>query len=384
MRPKKAWRPRCEVESLEPRVCLALEVALEGSWLAISGETIGPVEVKVEQMPVESGTAPAYVISHNGDAIGAPIFLDEASAGVQLQLGDSSDQVTVDLGGESVSKIYADLGRGDNSLTLINGEVTESLTVRGGEQADKVRLPNSAAVNGLVHLALGEGDNLIEIAGAAGLVVAEPQGGSGTLELDTTTVVDQLFARIGQGKETATLADTFAHAAHSSANDSYDAFQFGRSARQDQTTRDPGHLHGLAAGKASHTAGLLSQHIDSAATASTATAAVLAAAVDVGDDAAELPTNTIEPSARPRRTGGGTVAIATAAVVGGKLAAQLANGDNALSPQGVVGNNLIVVTINPKESVSIKVEGEVVDKTLIRTVRPRPRDLFDRLRQYFN
>ncbi len=382
MRPKKAWRPRCEVESLEPRVCLALEVALEGNWLAISGETIGPVEVKVEQMPVESGTAPAYVISHNGNEIGAPIFLDEASAGVQLQLGDSSDQVTVDLGGESVSKIYADLGRGDNSLTLINGEVTESLTVRGGDQADKVRLPNSAAVNGLVHLALGEGENLIDIAGAVGLVVVEPKGGSGTLELDTTAVVDQLFARIGQGDETATLAGTMAHAAQTS--DSYDAFQFAGSARHGQTVRDAGYLQGLATDTASHAEVLLGQRDNSTVTTSTAAGAAPIGGVDLGADAAELPASTIESSVRPRRTSGGTVAIATAAVVGGKLAAQLANGDNALSPQGVVGNNLIVVTINPKESVSIKVEGEVVDKTLIRTVRPRPRDLFDRLRQYFN
>lgn len=384
MRPKKAWRPRCEVESLEPRVCLALEVALDGNLLAISGDTLGPVEVKVEQMPVESGTAPAYVISHNGDEIGGPIFLDEASAGVQLQLGDSSDQVTVDLGGESVSKIYADLGRGDNSLTLINGEVTESLTVRGGDQADKVRLPNSAAVNGLVHLALGGGNNLIEIAGAVGLVVIEPQGGSGTLELDTTAVVDQLFARIGQGDEAADLVDAFAHAARSSASDSYDAFAFGGSAWHRQPSQNIGQLQGLVAGKASHAAAILGQRDASTATANIAAAAAPAAVMDVGADAAQLPTSATEPNARPRRTGGGTVAIATAAVVGGKLAAQLANGDNALSPQGVVGNNLIVVTINPKESVSIKVEGEVVDKTLIRTVRPRPRDLFDRLRQYFN
>lgn len=384
MRPKKAWRPRCEVESLEPRVCLALEVALEGNMLAISGETIGPVEVKVEQMPVDSGTAPAYVISHNGDEIAGPIFLDEASSGVQLQLGDSSDQVTVDLGGESVSKIYADLGRGDNSLTLINGEVTESLTVRGGDQADKVRLPSSASVSGVAHLALGDGDNLIEIAGAVGLVVVEPKGGSGTPELDTTAVVDQLFARIGQGKETATLADTFTHTYQNSANDSYDPFTFGGSTRSAQFSRDAGHLPGFAAGKISHTEVLLNQQFANSATASTTNAVASDAIVDIDADAAELATSAAEPTARPRRTGGGTVAIATAAVVGGKLAAQLANGDNALSPQGVVGNNLIVVTINPKESVSIKVEGEVVDKTLIRTARPRPRDLFDRLRQYFN
>lgn len=384
MRRKKAWRPRCELESLEPRVCLALEVALDGNWLAISGETIGPVEVKVEQMPVESGTAPAFVISHNGDEVGPPIFLNEASAGVQLQLGDSSDQVTVDLGGESVSKIYADLGRGDNSLTLVNGEVTESLTVRGGDQADKVRVPGSAAVNGVLHLALGGGSNLAELAGAIGLVVVEPQGGSGTLELDTTAAVDQLFARIGQGNETATLADTMAHATQVNASDNDHPFFFAGSAQNAQAPKTIVHRPEFVAGKVSHATLFSAQRDDHTTTVETSVAAAPINPMDAGADAVDLPTSAVEPSARPRRPGGGTVAIATAAVVGGKLAAQLANGDNALSPQGVVGNNLIVVTINPKESVNIKVEGEVVDKTLIRTARPRPRDLFDRLREYFN
>jgi hypothetical protein len=88
-----------------------------------------------------------------------------------LRLGKEDDAVTIDLAGLSTPHgIRANLGGGDNSLSILNGTVKGAVLVRGGADGNVVTLGGATAltVNGGVfaHFA-GPGNGVLELKGSA-------------------------------------------------------------------------------------------------------------------------------------------------------------------------------------------------------------------------
>jgi hypothetical protein len=88
-----------------------------------------------------------------------------------LRLGKENDAVSIDLAGLSAPQgILANLGGGDNSLSIQNGTVKGAVFVRGGADGNAVTLGGTAALtvdHGVFARFAGPGNGVLELKGSA-------------------------------------------------------------------------------------------------------------------------------------------------------------------------------------------------------------------------
>ncbi|HYV36589.1 MAG TPA: hypothetical protein VE988_12830 [Gemmataceae bacterium] len=131
-------RTRLSLEKLEDRWCPALTTNLVAGTLSISGAPTGAISIVQD-----STTAGTITVSDNGVPVTATPFTGVNN--LKLKLTAADDTVSIDLGGKTLAgKIYADLGNGKNSLTILDGIVGGDLQVQSGSGTDTVVLGDSA------------------------------------------------------------------------------------------------------------------------------------------------------------------------------------------------------------------------------------------------
>src|SRR5262249_8220709 len=117
-------------ERLESRYCLTVTAAVTGDNLVVSGGAGGAVVVHED-------SAGTFSVTDNGVAVGTP--LSNVTGGIKLNIDASAgadNDVTIDLAGQAVDKIMANLGDGNNSLTIQGGTVNGNVTFTGGADND--------------------------------------------------------------------------------------------------------------------------------------------------------------------------------------------------------------------------------------------------------
>jgi hypothetical protein len=187
---------------LEHRLCLSVSAAVSDGDLIVEGDADGAVEI----VAVSEG---AYRVTDNGVVIADETTLqgvtDDIRSDLETNVAGTNDTVSVDLGGQIVDRVYADLGDGDNSFELINGTAS-ALVYRGGDGIDSVSL--TATIESRALVSLGGGDNDLTVAGTVdGRLFVSARDGN-----DTVTIVDGAAigrsARIalGGGDNTTTIA----------------------------------------------------------------------------------------------------------------------------------------------------------------------------------
>src|SRR5690349_20397837 len=95
-------------ERLESRYCLTVTAAVTGGNLVVSGDADGAVVIHED-------SAGTFGVTDNGAAVGTP--LSNVTGGIKLSIdatAGANNDVTVDLAGQAVDKIMANLGNGDN------------------------------------------------------------------------------------------------------------------------------------------------------------------------------------------------------------------------------------------------------------------------------
>lgn len=387
MRPKKLSSRYRQLEKLEQRLCLAFDVGLQGGYLTIYGDANGPLDVQVQPvLPLPPNAPPAYAISvadASGDVFGPALF-NQVAQGIQIRLSGEGpaahDDVTLDLSGQNVERVFADLGQGDNRFTLSDGTVG-NLTIRAGDGDDSVIIEGDATVSGLLSTSLGGGNNSIYIAGDVGTLIVRSGNGNDTVTVADGAEVDQIFARVGAGSNALAIAGEVGIA------------HFDSGSGDDTVT---------VAGEAEHLLAMLGSGDNHIALEGTVTKSAIIQSSGQGDDRDTLDVAGTIGKNLVASLGGGhndvqidgivggeailrggagndSISVGSSGRIEGNLAAHMGGGDNSLAHAGFVGNNLLVFSTNPDDSPRVKKEGTVVGQTVIRTERPRPRDIVDRL-----
>jgi hypothetical protein len=147
-------------EALETRRALAVAAEVVNGSLVISGESDGVVAI------VGSASG-EFTVTDNGSQVASLTGITK-DIRVNLPTQGADDAVSIDLGGQSIRSLYANLGGGENALTVGNGVINGVTSVRAGQGADAVALAADLTMKNETILWLGGGDNKIEVDGQLG------------------------------------------------------------------------------------------------------------------------------------------------------------------------------------------------------------------------
>ena len=173
------------IEPLEARLCLTVVASVDDGDLLVEGDADGVVEIIAQG----NGTFHTDVLQGIDDDI--RIRLEDDNAG-------TDDTVIVNLNGEAVDRVFADLGDGNNTLELTGGTAS-SVVYRGGDGADDVSV--STSVESWMFARLGDGENSLDVAGQVGrLIVRGGHDADFVTIADTATVDRGVSAYLGDGE----------------------------------------------------------------------------------------------------------------------------------------------------------------------------------------
>ena len=191
-------------EALENRLCLTVTANVtDGGDLVVEGDADGAVEI----VAVSDG---AYRVTDAGVVIADESMLQGVADDIHVKLESSiegtNDTVTLDLAGQSVDKVYAALGDGDNTFELLGG-TANGLVYRGGDGIDSVVL--SAAIESRAMVLLGDGDNELTATSEIGNLSVHGGDGADLVAIAETAAVSRgVSAKLGAGDNSVTLAGT--------------------------------------------------------------------------------------------------------------------------------------------------------------------------------
>ena len=192
MKPHKLRR----FEYLENRMCLAVAAAVtdEGDLL-VEGGSDGPVEIL--------GTGEeGFEVYEDGELVAA---VTGVTGGLRIQMIDegtaAEDNVSVDLNGQAVDRVIADLGNGENHLVISDGVVEGGVHYVGGDDNDTLRIGSDLTTGGTVVARMGEGDNSLVVEGELGrhLFIGGGNGGDSVQITETAAVAGGVHGRLGDG-----------------------------------------------------------------------------------------------------------------------------------------------------------------------------------------
>jgi len=357
-------------EPLERRLCLSVDATQIAGNLVVTGDAVDAVTITADaadptKFTVEEG---AVSIPVEGVTGGIQVLLRETDPAAP-----SADDVTVDLGGQSVDFFFANLGTGDNTLVVQNGTVEHALRYFGGPDADVLRVDGDATIDHLALVILGRGENEAHLNGQFnGHVAVLGADGADTVNIGASALASEnVFVRLGAGANNFTLDGTvkkflgvFGGAGTDTADINGDV---GRAA-----TLALGHGDNAVTVNGSVGWGLSvygGRDMDTLEIGGSV-GGMVSAVMGHGDNSLTLEATGTVGSSVIYGGGDGNDTVTTMAdadnvsQIGGSLIAGLGRGDNSLTHDGHIGHNLIVTSHNPDDTVTVN--GTVDGRTWIR------------------
>lgn len=305
----KVQSRRLGFEVQERRLCLAIDVAVEDGVLSVTGEADGAVEI----VATDAGT---FEVRDAGALIDTATEVEDIKVRLDDTETNADHTLSIDLGGQSVRRLFVDLDDGNNTFTLSGGSVDQFFAYLGGDGNDAVTIAADAVVERGAAVRLGDGDNTLTVAGTLGRELLVHGGDDAdTVTVEEGAVLERgMIAKLGNGSNATTIAG-----------------QVDRSVA-------------VFGGVDDDTLDIL------------ATAAIdrsVTAALGGGDNSLTV-AGTIEGSlSYDGRGGNDTVTLEESAVVERNVDIKLGDGDNGVSHQGAIGGNLRVVSANEDDVVDI-------------------------------
>ncbi len=341
-------------EALENRVYLTVAAELgDDGDLLVGGDADGAVEV----LALDAET---YQVSDNGVVVDT---IEGVTDDIRITLEDQSpgadDQVTVDLAGQSVDRLFADLGDGNNSLTFRGGTATGSLRYEGGDGNDTVNIAKDTIVERSVVARLQGGDNNLNVDGQIGRnLFAVARDGNDALNVgEAASIGGRVLARLGHGDNTVSVGGEVTRGVSLCGGDGVDTFDMAESASAggvrlrlgsgDNVVNIGGVIdHGLSIHAADG-----GDLVTILATANIGRR--IAAHLGDGDNALTLEGAVDGDLAYRGGDGNDKVTIAEGAVIERNARLSLGGGENTVSHAGEIGGNLIVRSANGEDVVDI-------------------------------
>ncbi|MCH8043787.1 MAG: hypothetical protein IID44_08710 [Planctomycetes bacterium] len=326
---------RCgpQLEQLEKRLLLTVGVALNDAGdLVVDGDASGDVAIVAD--------GGVYTVS---DDDGDQVVDGEVTGSIRIALegedDGANDNVTIDLGGGSVQNVSANLGEGDNSLSISNGSVSGRLSYRGGDGSDDVTI--DVAIGRGIFARLGGGDNSLTIRDSVG----DPAEGEDAVP----EVGGGIIVSGGDGNDTVTVDEDAAVA----------RLIFARLGGGDNTVNINGDLgsslvvHGRGGADTLNVSGNVGRSVT--------------ASLGDGDNSVEVGGDIGKNLTVRAGDGNDTVTIAEGAAVGRNVNLRLGGGENTVTHEGATAGNLLIRTDNAEDEDRItiaddSVEGEIITK----------------------
>lgn len=308
-------------EPLENRLCLSVSVAVTDGDLVVSGDADGAVEI----VAVSEG---AFRVTDNGVLIADETTLTGVTDDIHIKLEETvdgtNDTVTVDLGGQAVDRVYAQLGDGDNSFQILNGTAS-GLVYRGGDGIDSVSI--EATMDSRIVATLGDGDNDLTVSGAVGNLSIHGGDGADLIAISATaTVSGGVTAKLGDGDNSLALAGAVEGHLLVSARDGADTVTVAETASIGRSAR-------IALGDGDNSLTVAGQ-VDGS----------------VGYNGGD---------------GNDAVSIAASAVIHENFSARLGDGENTVAHEGTVEGDFRVVSLNEDDAVDIADTAVIGGETIL-------------------
>src|SRR5215211_3518882 len=191
-------------EQVENRICPAILVDLRSNGdLAVSGDSAGIVAITA----IDSDS---YQVMEGATLVAT---IDGVSRGIRVDLGGSSDVVTIDLAGQTLNgNVHVNLGDGDNTLTLTDGMVRGHLDIQGGIGIDTIDVQSDLTVRKNTQIDLGGGNNVATVSGTHfGQLTIQTGADNDTVTIDANAdVAKHAKVGLGGGDNTFSVAGNFA------------------------------------------------------------------------------------------------------------------------------------------------------------------------------
>jgi hypothetical protein len=188
-------RNRPGYQKLENRVCLAVSAVLSDSGsLRVSGDADGDVSIVATDTGIN--------VTDNGVDIGS--FEEASSIRVIIDRGSETaadNNLSIDLGDQSVDFVFATLGDGDNRFELSGNLSVERVLFIGGSGNDTMNV--DIVTERIVAAWMQAGDDVLSVDADANFVLMGGGVGSDTINLAEGTSIGNVIARLGHGDNAA-------------------------------------------------------------------------------------------------------------------------------------------------------------------------------------
>ena len=189
-------------EILESRICLSASAAVDNGDLVVTGNAEGDIAI----IAVGDGL---YEVYEAGVLVADSTQLQDVTDDIRVALEETpdgtNDKVSIELGDQTVDRIYADLGDGDNSLVLTGGSAA-SIVYRGGDGVDDIQL--DTAIDEIAWFVLGDGTNTLTVNGIVGRLCARGGSDADTIVFSDTAAIERVSLQLRDGSNEVTHSGT--------------------------------------------------------------------------------------------------------------------------------------------------------------------------------
>ena len=205
----------CGFESLEDRICLTVSAGLENGWLEVTGIADGQVQI--------TGTDSGLDVLDDGQLIGSFTDVDRIRVLLDVESGATNDDVVrVNFNDQTVDRLFAFLGDGNNIFDVSGNLPIGSVGMVGGQDIDVLNV--NVVTENSIAARLQAGNDRVNVNADTAWLFVSGGDGSDAVNLAENATAGAISARLGQGDNIANIQGDVTHRLGIMGEDGNDTF----------------------------------------------------------------------------------------------------------------------------------------------------------------